>query len=168
MGAQLQTTRPIFLHKSMKDAQTIYREAALRGATPVGLVVLLYEQVVQDLQRALAAIKQNSIQQRTREINHAIAILGQLNGTLDMEKGGQVALNLRHFYEDAKNNLVLAQAQVSSEIIRGQITDLLELREAWCEVNRRLEQPSNSGIEPIRQSPSTTSDMERPSTKWTM
>lgn len=150
----------------MKDAQTIYREAALRGATPVGLVVLLYEQAVQDLQRALTAIGQNNIPQRTREINHAIAILGQLNGTLDMEKGGQVARNLRHFYERAKNNLVLAQAQVSPEIIRGQITDLLELREAWCEVNRSLEQASGPGTEPVTQSPAA--EMEWTVTKWTM
>ncbi|HEY1802296.1 MAG TPA: flagellar protein FliS [Terriglobales bacterium] len=152
----------------MKDPQTIYREAALRGATPVGLVVLLYEQAVQDLQRALTAIGQNNIQQRTREINHAIAILGQLNGTLDMENGGQVASNLRHFYEQAKNNLVLAQAQVSPEIIRGQITDLLELREAWCEVNHRLEQATNPGMEPARQSPAESPEMEWTSTKWTM
>jgi flagellar protein FliS len=152
----------------MKDAQTIYREAALRGATPVGLVVLLYEQAVQDLQRALTAMGQNDVQQRTREINHAIAILGQLNGTLNMEKGGQIARNLRHFYERAKNSLVLAQAQVSPEIIRGQITDLLELREAWCEVNRELEQASRPRIEPVTQSPAAADEMERTSTKWTM
>jgi flagellar secretion chaperone FliS len=152
----------------MKEVQTIYREAALRGATPVGLVVLLYEQAVQDLQRALAAIGQNNIQQRTREINYAIAILGQLNGTLDMEKGGQVARNLRHFYERAKNSLVLAQAQVSPEIIRGQITDLLDLREAWCEVNRKLEQACRSEVEPVAPSPTVNSDMERTTTKWTM
>jgi flagellar protein FliS len=152
----------------MKDAQTIYREAALRGATPVGLVVLLYEQAVQDLQRALTAIGQNNIQQRTREINHAIATLGQLNGTLDMENGGQVARNLRQFYERAKNSLVLAQAQVSPEIIRGQITDLLHLREAWCEVNRTLEQASGIGIEPVKQSPPAADGMEQISAKWTM
>jgi flagellar protein FliS len=152
----------------MKDAQTIYREAALRGATPVGLVVLLYEQAVQDLQRALTAMRQNNIQQRTREINHAIAILGQLNGTLDMENGGQVARNLRHFYECAKNNLVLAQGQVSSEIIRGQITDLLELREAWCEVNRNLEQAAGPESEPLTQSRAVITEMEPTTTKWTM
>ena len=152
----------------MKDPQTIYREAALRGATPVGLVVLLYEQAVQDLQRALTAIRLNDVQQRTREINHAIAILGQLNGTLDMDKGGQVARNLRHFYERTKNNLVLAQAQISPEIIRGQITDLLELREAWCEVNRTLEQASDTEIERVTQSPAATAEMEWTTTKWTM
>jgi flagellar protein FliS len=147
----------------MKDARAIYREESIRGATPVGMVILLYEQAVQDLLRALAAIEQNDIEQRTYEINHALAIIGHLQGTLDMEKGGVIALNLSQCYERFKSNLVAAQTRVSPEIIRHQITDLLELREAWLEVNRVLQQSNQ---------PTGTlfhrADGENPGTRWTI
>ncbi len=115
-----------------------YREDAVRGATPVGLVVLLYEQAIQDLQRALAAIRENDIARRTCEIDHAIRVLGQLQGTLNKEKGGAVAKNLERFYQVAVASLVTAQVQASSELIHKRIADLLELREAWIEVDRQV------------------------------
>lgn len=122
----------------MQRARAAYNEVAVRGATPVGLVVLLYEQAIQDLQRAIAAIRDNNVEQRTREMNHALMVIGHLQGTLDLKNGGQIAANLHEFYERFKKNIMTAQAQVSPDIIRKQITDLLELREAWVEVDRVL------------------------------
>jgi flagellar secretion chaperone FliS len=119
-------------------AKSVYRETAVRGATPVGLVVMLYEQAIQDLQRAIQAIKEKNIERRTREIDHAMRVLGQLQGTLDKARGGDVARNLDRFYEVTHKNLLAAQIQVSPEIIRRQIVDLLDLREAWIEVERTL------------------------------
>jgi flagellar secretion chaperone FliS len=147
----------------VKDARAVYREAAVRGATPVGLVVLLYEQAIQDLQGALSAIEQNDIERRTREMNHALSIIGQLQGTLNMEQGGESAVHLYRFYEQFKANLLKAQILISPDLLRSQITDLLELREAWLEVDRSLEQAKRS----------TDMTLDRPnvgnrSTKWTI
>ena len=65
------------------DARSAYREAAARSATPVALVVMLYEQLVQDMQHALEAIEQGNIEERTRELDHALVILAHLQGKLD-------------------------------------------------------------------------------------
>src|SRR5689334_18427773 len=73
------------------DARSSYREAAVRGATPVQLVILLYEQGIEDLRRAIIALEKNDIEARTREINHALMVIGQLQASLDMERGGEVA-----------------------------------------------------------------------------
>jgi flagellar protein FliS len=126
--------------------------------------VLLYEQAIQDLQRALAAMEQGHIEQRTREINHALQIIGYLEGTLDLEKGGEVAGNLRHCYERLRANLVAGQIHASARIITQQITDLLALREAWLEVNRKQMQtdPPVSGVVFSRM------DGESTITKWTI
>jgi flagellar secretion chaperone FliS len=132
----------------LKNARAAYHEVAARGATPVGLVILLYEQAIQDLQRALVAIRDNNVEQRTREVNHALMVVGHLQGTLDLKNGGQIASNLNDFYERFKKNIMTAQAQVSPEMIRKQITDLLEIREAWVEVDRVLaERERQSGGE---------------------
>jgi flagellar secretion chaperone FliS len=124
------------------NAKSAYRESALRGATSVGLVVMLYEQAVQDLQRALEAIKENNIELRTREIDHALRVLGQLQGTLDKERGCEIARNLERFYALAQASLLNAQVKVAPEILRKRIGDLLELREAWIEVDQQLSRPA--------------------------
>ena len=76
-----------------------YRKSAAAGASPLRLVILLYEQALEDLRRAQEALSRGDIEGRTREINHAILILGHLQGTIDHEQGGTVAANLERFYQ---------------------------------------------------------------------
>ena len=120
----------------MTNPRTAYREADVRGATAVRLVVLLYEQAIQDLTQAAQAMDKNDIELRTNRINHALDIVARLQVTLDMERGGQVARNLLTFYEGLRANLCRAQFQVSKKTLLQQITDLMTLREAWAEVDR--------------------------------
>lgn len=120
----------------MTNARIAYRQADAHGATAVRLVVLLYEQLIQDLNRAAQAIEQNNIELRTNCINHAILVIGYLQSPLDFEKGGKVARDLEHFYNTLRQNLVQIQFVPSQAGIRHQITDVLALREAWIEVER--------------------------------
>ncbi len=120
----------------MMNPRTAYRETDARGATAVRLVVLLYEQLVQDLSQAAQAIEQNDIELRTRYINHAILVIGHLQSPLDFANGGKVAKDLDHFYNVMRQNLVQVQFQPSKAGIRRQITDVLALRAAWIEVER--------------------------------
>ena len=118
------------------DPRSVYREDLVRGAHPVRLIVLLYEQMIEDLRQSVNAIEQNHVELRTCKINHAIFVIGCLQSSLNMEAGGQVAINLEHFYDQLRGNLVRAQIVVSPTILSQQITDLLALREAWSEVER--------------------------------
>jgi flagellar secretion chaperone FliS len=120
----------------MTSPRIAYREAEVRGATPVRLVVLLYNQLIQDLTRAAQAIELNNIEMRTNCINHAILVVGYLQSPLDFERGGKVARDLDHFYNTLRQNLVQAQFLASQAGIHQQITDVLALREAWLEVER--------------------------------
>jgi flagellar protein FliS len=120
----------------MTNARTAYRENDVRGATAVRLVVLLYEQLVQDLRQALHAIEQNDIEMRTHRINHAILVVGHLQSPLDFANGGKVAQDLNEFYNVLRQNLMQVQFHPSKSGISQQITDLLAVREAWIEVER--------------------------------
>ena len=103
------------------DPRHSYRQAAGQGASGVRLVILLYEQIIQDLGRAVKAIEENNIERRTREINHALTVIGHLQGTLDLERGGTVARNLARFYTSVRAGLVEAHARVSRQILQQQI-----------------------------------------------
>ena len=125
------------------DPRFAYRESAARAATPVGRVVLLYEQAIQDLGGAVAAIANRDIEGRTQKISHALLVLGQLQACLDLDRGGEVARNLDRFYTLVKARLLDAQVKASAEILREQTDLLLSMRAAWIEVERtQLEAPA--------------------------
>jgi flagellar secretion chaperone FliS len=114
----------------------LYLEGAVRGASPVRLVILLYGQAIEDLRRAAAAHVRGDIQTRTQGINHAILVIGYLQATLDQERGGVVATNLERFYNQVRAGLIAAQCQQSGAALEQQISHLMLLREAWSEVER--------------------------------
>src|SRR5882724_11508362 len=118
------------------DPGSAYREGAVRGASGAALVVSLYEQAIQDLRRAVAAIEQGDIALRTKHINHAISVIGHLQSTLDRELGGEVSRNLDLYYCSVRRRLIDAHVAASREILYQQITHLLSVREAWIEVER--------------------------------
>jgi len=116
------------------NARFLYREAAVQGANPVRLVVLLYEQMIEDIRRALAALEVGDVEERTRNLNHAMLVLGYLEATLDWDRGGQVAQSLQRFYRQIRSSLVEAQCQQSAALLEQQIAFLMQVREAWSEV----------------------------------
>lgn len=120
----------------MTNPRMAYRENDARGASGVRLVVLLYEQIIQDLGRAVQALEQNDIELRTKYINHAVLVIGYLQSPLDFERGGKVAKDLDHFYNVLRQNMVRAQCLASNAALQHLITDVLAVRDAWIEVER--------------------------------
>jgi flagellar protein FliS len=138
-----------------------YREAAVRGASPVRLVICLYEQAIEDLRRAVAALGEKDIAARTHAINHALMVIGQLQGTLDMERGGEVARNLLHFYTTIRAGLIEAQFKQSATIVERQMDQLVLVHGAWLEAAGEPAAASQS--EPALP---LTAMLERPTADW--
>jgi len=118
------------------DASLNYREAAVQGASPVRLVVLLYEQVIDDLRRALRAQFAGQIEKRARYVDHALLVLGHLEATLDARQGGTVAANLKCFYQQVRAGLLTAQMRESAPDFEAHIAHLMLIRDAWVQVER--------------------------------
>jgi flagellar protein FliS len=117
------------------QAELKYLRTAAQSATSVGLVIILYDLLVADLERAMAAIAERDIEKRSAEISHAFLVLQQLEGSLDMKKGGQTAIHLSRFYSVLRCNILEAQIKVSPEILKKQIKLILDVREAWQKVD---------------------------------
>jgi flagellar protein FliS len=147
------------------DARSSYRETAVRGASPARLVICLYEQAIEDLRRAVIAQERGDIEARTRGINHALLVIAQLQSTLDMERGGEVAKNLSKFYNLVRTGLLEAQAQQSARIIERQISQLAIVHEAWLEVDRATAAPAAPESKPAAPSDIDAS-IESPFVGW--
>ncbi|HME36556.1 MAG TPA: flagellar export chaperone FliS [Candidatus Sulfotelmatobacter sp.] len=149
------------------NATLSYRESAVEGASPVRLVALLYEQAIEDLKRARAAIDRGDIEARTRAINHAVVVIGYLQSSLDKEQGGRVAENLERFYNQIRASLVEAQCKQSAAILERQISYLVEVHAAWGEVERANAAPAKS-TSPAQSGPgqSPSEPEHRASAEW--
>ena len=124
--------------KNALEAKLTYRENAVRGATPIELVVILFDAALDDMRRADAAIRASDVEERARAIRHAMVILQQLQGTLDFDKGGQVARQFEQFYNLIRAKLLESQLRNSAELMQQQIQFMSEIRECWAEAERQL------------------------------
>lgn len=125
--------------KTTVDARRGYRESAVRGATPIELVILLYDSAIEDMRRALTAMQKSEVENRSAQIAHALIVLQQLQGTLDFERGGDAARQFEQFYNLVRAKLLEAQIRGSSELMRQQIHCMAEVRDSWVQAKAILQ-----------------------------
>ncbi len=128
-----------------QDIAQTYRETGARGADPLELVVMLYDVLLDDLRRAIEALHARDVEKRASEIQHALRVLEQLQGSLDMERGAEPARNLDYLYSMVRAKLLEAHWKSSDELLQRQIDILRPLRDAWQEARTqqaRTEAPS--------------------------
>jgi flagellar secretion chaperone FliS len=118
----------------MNDARRAYQETAVHGAKPVRLTILLYEQIIQDVNHAAEAISARNFEAVASEVSHATGVIGYLQATLRREKGVGVVRNLSNFYTMLREKLMEAQVRCSREILDHLRENMIEVREAWLKV----------------------------------
>ena len=126
----------------MKNPAYAYRQHSVQGASPVNLVVMLYDGAISALQRAKGAMEARDIEKKVAHLNRALEILCQLEGSLDFERGGKVAETLKTFYTYARNRALQASIQNSPDMLAALVKNLSTLREAWESVDRQGKAPS--------------------------
>jgi flagellar secretion chaperone FliS len=129
-----------------QEIGSTYRETGAAGAKQLELVVLLYGALLDDLRRSIQSIRARNIETRTFELQHALRILEQLQGSLNMDEGGEVAANLEHLYSYVRAKIIEAQWKVSEDILQSQIDLLAPIRDAWKQAF--LQQEALQGTEP--------------------
>ena len=120
----------------MRNPRAEYQRRAVEGASPVGLVVLLYDRAITALMRALDAVVANDIEQRVHELNTVLAILAELEGTLDFERGRAVAPQLQTLYAVVRSRVLTASIEHSQPILGELVLQMTGLRDAWQQVDR--------------------------------
>lgn len=148
-----------------------YRELAVKGATPVGLIILLYDIAIESLARAAREMEAGNIEARTAELNHALAVIAELQRSLNLEAGGEVARRLTDLYNVARGKILEANIKSSVAIVERLSTVLCSVREAWQVVERT--EAGQSGTEAARESTAPTApaapapqDESSPQLQW--
>lgn len=110
---------------------TAYQENKVTTQSNGRLVVMLYEGAIKFLKQAIVEIEAQNWAQKGVFINKAAAIIEELNVTLDMEVGGEVATNLRSLYLFMLRHLTQANFKRDPQMLREVIDLLNDLLGAW-------------------------------------
>lgn len=111
-----------------------YRQQSVLTATPGQLVVMLYDGALRFLLQASTAMGAGDERTADAKLRRAEAIIDELHGTLDKERGGEVASRLEGVYVFCRRRLIEARIERDATIVAS-ISELLgELREAWVEI----------------------------------
>jgi flagellar protein FliS len=115
-----------------------YRQISAQTASPGQLVLMLYDGALRFLEKSLGGFGMEDPIEFNQTISNNViraqAIIGELNSTLNMQQGGQLAYTLRRLYVYMDDRLMESNLRKSPEGIRDTIRRLTILRDAWQEM----------------------------------
>jgi flagellar protein FliS len=118
-----------------------YKTIATQTAPPGQLVLMLYEGAIRFLERALTGFQHDDPLEFNSTINNNVIraqeILNELNNSLDLHQGGDLAVTLRGLYGYMDRQLNLSNARKSPDGIHDTVKRLSVLRDAWSEMLRQ-------------------------------
>jgi flagellar protein FliS len=126
----------MFATSALRNASVAYRqmgaESAVSAATSHQLIALLFDAFDESVTQARGALITGRIADKGRAIGRAVRIVEEgLKAGLDLERGGQLAQNLRQLYGYV--TLRLTEANLHNDLTAlEECTRLVEpLRQAW-------------------------------------
>ena len=115
-----------------------YQQVATKTAPPGQLVLMLYQGAAKFLERALTGFEMDDPAEANETINNNIIraqeIIFELNVTLNMNEGGELAKALRSLYEYMDRRLMEANLKKEAEPLRDVLERVVVLRDAWAQM----------------------------------
>lgn len=109
----------------------IYKEHTVSTQSKGRLIVMLYEGAIKFMKLAIKELDAGNFAGKGKYINKTLDIITELNAVLDIDSGGEVAMNLRNLYQYMIKRLNEANIQKDPNMIRDVIKLMEELNESW-------------------------------------
>jgi flagellar protein FliS len=122
-----------------------YRAVSSHGlvadASPTRLVQIMYEHILAQLVTAQGCMQRISdnlpladVIAKGKAIGKAVRLINQLNATLDMERGREIAANLRSLYEYMLSRLTVANLKNDAGIVAEVIELVRKVKSGWDQI----------------------------------
>lgn len=132
---------------AMNNPYNAYVKTGINTASQGKLVVLLYEGAVKQLSQAISCfepdntMKAGNIESFGKAVSKARSIITELQVSLDMEKGGDIAKNLMSLYIFFNEELVSASIQRDKGKIESVNTMMKDLLDGWRRIASTTDAP---------------------------
>lgn len=120
-------------------AANAYRQmsahSGVESASPHQLIQMLFDGLFQSLNAARGALQRGDIEEKGRHISKAVRILQEgLVVGLDLEKGGELAANLKLLYDYSVAQLTKANVRNDEHLVEEVINVLQPVAQGWKEI----------------------------------
>lgn len=119
------------------DYHAVNLDAQTARASPVELVLLLTDGLLDELARARAHIVGKRYEQKAASIDKCVEIINGLSSSLDFEQGGEVVENLARLYDFCAARLHGAGIKMDPAMLDEVVEILGTIRQGWLGVQAR-------------------------------
>jgi len=129
-----------FRKKGLASYGEVSVQAGTAYADSVQLIQMLFDGLNDSLLAAEGQIERKEIQAKGESISRAIRIVLGLQGSLDLEKGGEIASNLAELYDYCTRRLMHANLKNDVEAVREVKRLMSDIGDAWSQIPGLLQQ----------------------------
>jgi flagellar secretion chaperone FliS len=121
-------------YEAYSSYHAVNLEAQTASASPVQLVLILMNGLLEELARARAHIGAKRFEEKAKSVDKCVEILNGLSSALDVESGGEVVANLARLYDYCAWRLYTAGVKLDTSII-DEVNGLLNnIKQGWLGV----------------------------------
>lgn len=103
----------------------------VENADPHALISLIMQHILGNLAAAKGAIDRKDIQTKNKTLNKVIGLIGELQDSLDMEKGGELSINLYNLYAYMITQVSKSNMKNIKEPLTEIISLITEIKAGW-------------------------------------
>ena len=111
-----------------------YRRQQVETASPMQLVRMLYDAMLQSTREARLAIESHDYEHANGRLLHAQKIVEELDHAVDEDKGGEIAYNLRRLYDFLLQRLTYVNITKSLSALEDTELVMEEMHSMWAAV----------------------------------
>lgn len=111
----------------------------IESASPHRIILMLIDGAIEKIRIARSAMQQGKIADKGSHISWTISIIDGLRASLNIEKGGEVAINLDRLYEYMARTLTEANLHNDEEKLNTVEKILCEIRAGWKGIEQQVE-----------------------------
>lgn len=127
-----------------------YRRTEAQSASPLQLIVMLYDGALRFLSEARAAQATGNLRKRNEALRRVATIVAECHSALDLERGGAVAAELDRLYTYISSRLIDVNVKRDATAIEEVHKLMTTLRGAWAEAaTQSAVTPATSGAPPV-------------------
>jgi flagellar protein FliS len=112
----------------------------VQSRSPLELVVMLYDGVTRFLNEAKSAVEARDLVTKRHAISRALAIISELQSSLNFAEGGDIAVKLDGLYTHMNGRLLEANMHIDAAPIDEVLELLVPLRESWSAIGAEAAQ----------------------------
>ncbi|MFP3927526.1 MAG: flagellar export chaperone FliS [Desulfobacteraceae bacterium] len=116
-----------------------YQQTSIETAGKLDLVIMCYEKAVESFARAKEYYAAKEYEKKARAIQKGLDIVNELQCSLDMERGGEIAGNLNRIYTYINQRIIEGDIRSDLGVFDEAVGLLKDLKEAWEGIAREQE-----------------------------